>query len=145
MSLKDMSRIPSKRLLNFGLLLMFVVQLTACKGPTTQDLVGTWRVDYGKSKLTLTLRQDGTFEQVFETNSATSAVRRTGRWQLTDLEGPSVELKGALFVEDQTGVIDPKLSAAENAGWVLHVNQTFGHLSLTVNQDLGLYFERSPH
>ena len=141
-----MNRAPqnsNSRFVKFILFLLFVGQLTACREPIAQDLVGTWHVDYGNSQLTLKLNQDGTFEEIFQKKGETNTVRRIGKWELTEFEGPSVLLKGALFVEDQTGAIDSKLSASNNGEWILHVNQTFGHLSLTVSEDLGLYFEKS--
>lgn len=121
---------------------IFVVQSAACRKPAADNLIGTWQVDYRNSELTLTLNQDGTFEQVFEKKGESKAIRRKGKWELTELEGPSVLLNGALLVEDQTGDIDSKLSVNNNAGWVLHMNETFGHVTLTVNEDLGLYFEK---
>jgi hypothetical protein len=122
---------------------MFAGQLIACRKPTAHDLVGTWQVDYRTSKLMLTLNQDGTFEQVFQKKGDTNLIHRTGKWALTDFEGPSVDLTGALIVRDDDGMIDSELSAYKDGGWILHVNQTLGHLSLTVNEDLGLSFEKS--
>jgi hypothetical protein len=122
--------------------LIFVSQLAACRKSTAKDLIGAWQVDYGTSKLTLKLNADGTFEQLFQKEGEQNIVHRTGRWEMTDFEGPSVLLTGPLFVQDQTGAIDSKLSAAKDAGWVLHINQTFGNLTLTVSDDLGLYFEK---
>jgi hypothetical protein len=144
MSVQDESRNSRSRFLKLFAFLVFVVQLTACKAPTAQDVAGTWQVDYGNSKLTLTLNKDWTFEQVFQKKGEKNIVRRTGNWELTELEGPAVLLNGALFVQDETGAIDWKLSAGNKGGWVLHINKTFGHLSLTVNEDLGLYFEKTP-
>ena len=105
-------------------------------------MVGAWQVDYGSSKLTLRLNQDWTFEQLFQKKGETNIVRRRGKWELTDFEGPSIVLNGALIVRDDAGTLDSELSADNKGSWILHVNQTFGHLSLIVNEDLGLYFER---
>lgn len=142
MSAQGASRNSRPRFVRVVLLLVVVVQLTACRQPTAQDLVGTWQVDYDKSKLTLTLNHDGTFEQIFQKKGDTNAVHRVGKWALVDFEGPSVDLTGTLIVRDDNGMIDSELSAHKDAGWTLHVNQTFGHLSLTVSEDLGLYFEK---
>jgi hypothetical protein len=130
------------RRLGLPLILFVIAQLSACRKPATQDLVGRWQVDYGKSKLTLTLKSDFTFDEVFEKEGDAHAIRRSGTWQLTDMEGPAVYLKGPLILQDQTGEIDEKLSAGSDGGWVLHINQTFGHLNLVVNEDAGLYFEK---
>jgi hypothetical protein len=121
------------------LFLAFVPQLTACRKPTAQDLVGTWQVDYGTSKLTLTLRQDGTFEQRYQKRGESNLIRRDGKWELAEFEGPSVLLNGPLIVRDSDGTIE---SDDGKGGWVIHINKTFGHLGLAVNEDLGLYFEK---
>jgi hypothetical protein len=125
------------------LLLIAVGQLSACQKPTAQDFVGTWQVDYGQSKLTLTLKPDFTFDELFEKKGEANAIRRSGNWELTEFEGPAVLLSGTLFVQDQTSDIDEKLSASKDGGWVLHVNKSFGHLNLTVDEDSGLYFEKT--
>jgi hypothetical protein len=140
---REQLRNERRRPIGFFLLLIAIGQLGACREPTAQDLVGTWQVDYGKSKLTLTLKPDFAFDELFKKTGDAKAVLRSGTWKLTEFEGPAVLLIGTLFVQDQTGDIDEKLSAGRDGGWVLHINKTFGHLNLTVDEDSGLYFEKT--
>jgi len=113
--------------MKLALCLALVGQLTACRKPSAQDLVGTWEVAYANSKLKLKLNQDGTFEQLLEQKDKTTVLRRTGKWEMTDLEGESVVLNGALIVRDDTGTLE---SADRNGAWIIHVDWGFGRIRL---------------
>jgi hypothetical protein len=119
--------------------LILVGQLAACRKPTAQDVLGSWQVGFANSKLKLTLNPDGTFEEILEKKQDTS-VRRTGRWELTELEGESVVLHGALIARNYAGTVE---SDNRNGEWIMHVDRAFGRFRLLVNEDLNIYFERS--
>jgi hypothetical protein len=76
-------------------------------------------VAYANSKLKLRLNQDGTFEQLLAQKDNTAVLRHAGKWEMTDLEGESVVLKGALIVRDNTGTPE---SADGNEAWIMHVD-----------------------
>lgn len=97
-----------------------------------------WEVNYADSKLQLKLNSDGTFEQILQQRDK-NTIRRTGTWALTDLEGQSVLLNGALIVRDDRGTLE---SADTNGAWVIHIAGGFGNIRLPVNEDLGLYFDK---
>jgi hypothetical protein len=105
--------------MKLALCFALVGQLTACRKPSAQDLVGTWEVAYGNSKLKLKLNQDGTFEQRLQQKDKTTVLRRTGKWEMTDLESESVVLNGALIVRDDTGTLE---SGNSSGAWVMHVD-----------------------
>ena len=88
--------------MKLALCFALVGQLTACRKPSAQDLVGTWEVAYANSKLKLKLNQDGTFEQLLEQKDKTTVLRRTGKWEMTDLEGESVVLNGHALMDEPT-------------------------------------------
>ena len=119
--------------------LILVGQLAACRKPTARDVLGSWQVDFANSKLKLTLNPDGTFEEILEKKQDTS-VRRTGRWELAELEGESVVLHGALIARNYAGTVE---SDDRNGEWIMHVDRAFGRFRLPVNEDLNIYFERS--
>ena len=116
-----------------------VGQGTACRKPTAHDLIGSWKVNYTNSKVKLKLNSDRTFEQVLEQNGK-DTIHRVGKWELTDFEGPTVVLNGALIVRDDKGTLE---SADSNGAWLLHVESGLGTSRLTVNEDLGLYFTKT--
>src|SRR5882672_7367407 len=142
MSLESANRQSRHRFMKLALCLALVGQLTACRKPSAQDLVGTWEVAYANSKLKLKINQDGTFEQLLEQKDKTTVLRRTGKWEMTDLEGESVVLNGALIVRDDTGTLE---SADRNGAWIIHVDWGFGRIRLPVNEDLNLYLDKLKH
>jgi len=119
--------------------LILVGQLASCRKPTARDVLGSWQVNFANSKLKLTLNPDRTFEEILEKKQDTSVVHRTGRWELTELEGESVVLHGALIARDHAGTVE---SDDRNGEWIMHVDRAFGRFRLSVNEDLNLYFER---
>jgi hypothetical protein len=76
------------------LILISVMILAGCgpaflPGPTsrivsTNDLAGTWQytADYGKTTITLTIGQDGTFQQTVHPTGSTNTLSQSGRWTL---------------------------------------------------------------
>jgi hypothetical protein len=92
----------------------------------------------------LNRNEDGTFEQTFQLKGDPNVVRRAGKWELKEMEGETVLLYGALIIDDVTGKIDSELSKSEGA-WIMHVDSTFGRFRFPVNEDLGLYFEKTDH
>jgi hypothetical protein len=140
MSVKGRSRSSRNRLFNFLLCLTFAGQLTACRKPTADDLIGKWWFDHGKSTVALTLHEDGTFEEFFQKQGDTKTIRRTGTWEMTEFEGLSVQLKGALVERNTEGRID---SEDATGGWILRVDKSFSHFRLIASEDQGLYFEKS--
>jgi hypothetical protein len=139
MSLRSANRQSRHRFIKFTLCLALVGQLTACRKPNAQDLVGNWEVAYANSKLKLKLNQDGTFEQTLEQKDKTAVLRRTGKWEMADLEGESVVLNGALIVRDDKGTLE---SADSTGAWIIHIDWGFGRIRLPVNEDLNLYFDK---
>jgi|SRR5215813_10448314 len=127
------------RISSFVLCVVVVGYATACHQTTAQDLVGTWELNYAESKLKLQLNPDGTFEQVLQPKG-NPALHRSGKWELTDFEGPTVVLNGAFVVRDEKGTLE---SANDNGAWLVHVENGFGAPRLTVNEDLGLYFAKT--
>jgi len=127
------------RIASFFLCFGVVGYATACHKLTAQDLIGTWKVNYAESKLTLKLNSDGTFEQVLEQKDK-GVRRRAGKWELTDYEGPTVLLSGALVVRDENGTLE---SDDTKGAWLMHVERGLGATRLTVNEDLGLYFAKA--
>jgi hypothetical protein len=130
-----------KRLLAILIWLIFIGQITGCRKPTAQDMLGNWQVDFAKSSLKLKLNADGTFEETFENKENTHVVRRVGKWEMTELEGQSLVLNGPLVVRDN-GTVE---SYDSNGAWILHVDKAFGHIRMPVNEDLNLYFDKVPN
>jgi hypothetical protein len=140
MPVESPSRNSHNRLFNLLLCLTLVGQLTACRKLTADDLIGKWWFDYGKSTVALKLHEDGTFEEFFQKQGDTNTISRTGTWEMTEFEGPSVQLKGALVVRNTEGRIE---SDDPTGGWILRIDKSFSHFRLVASEDQGLYFEKS--
>jgi hypothetical protein len=119
---------------------LLCIAATGCHQPTDHDLIGNWEVNYEDSKLKLTLNPDRTFAQVVEPKGK-DVVRRNGRWELADLEGPCVVLNGALVLRDEkgNGTVEP---VGGNGAWIMHIESGITGTRLPVNEDLGLYFDK---
>jgi len=137
--MKGPSRNSRGGLFSLVLCLTLVGQSTACRKPTANDLIGAWHAHYGRFKLILKLHGDKTFDELFQRQDEANIVSRTGKWELTNFEGPSIVLKGALVVRDEVGTIE---SDDRNGGWILRVDKSLGHLRLIASEDQGLYLEK---
>jgi len=89
----------------------------------------------------LKLRRDGTYEQVFRSETDGKELMRSGTWEIKNLHGQRLVLHEPLIIEDDTGRIDEELSSS-SGDWILDVSWTPSGYRMPVNEDLGLYFDR---
>jgi hypothetical protein len=122
------------------LLLTLFGQLSACRKPTRDNLIGSYWIEDASYRMKLKLYGDGTFDQFFQKQVDGKTITRTGTWELTDFEGPSVLLKGALVVRDAVGTIE---SEDRKGGLILRIEKSFGHFRLISSEDQGLYLEKN--
>ena len=118
-------------------LAFFAVFSVACYPVTTSraKLVGRYEVDHDFGHEALTLRDDGTFEQVFVGPSG-AASRNSGRWEIVPrprLDGSGVRLRSAVVFSDPFGRRSADLKPVE---WTLSVQRIWGRLTLEFNPDL---------
>ena len=120
--------------------MVFIVQIAACRKPSTKDLFGSWQVDFANSKCKLKLNQDGTFEEILEKKEDTTAVRRTGKWERADYGGESVVLHGALVARNYSGTVE---SDDRSGVWILRIDRAYNRFRLVGNEDVNLFVERN--
>jgi hypothetical protein len=122
------------------------VSANGCRVFEKQELVGTYRADYGYGIEQLTIRSDGTYRQDFgETGQPPHQVNE-GRWEIRNRDGDfwdpqMLELQDALLVDFAGHRRDPPARAL----WAIPIRRGWtGRMKLPIFEDIGLEFEKLP-
>ena len=123
---------------------MLSILAVGCHGTVPREqLVGTYRVDYGYGTEQLTLRADGTYTQEFAAKGEALRPINQGRFDLKTgdfWDGQLLQLHDPVIVDDlgkQTAM------APFSGGWAMPVRKTpGGQPRFPINEDMGLEFNR---
>lgn len=122
------------------------VSTNGCRLAEKEELVGTYRADYGYGVEQLTIRSDGTYRQDFVESGQPLHQINEGRWAMRnsdDLWDPlTLELRDALLVDFGGQRRDP----AVRGSWVIPIRRGWwsGRVTLPIFEDIGLEFEKQP-
>src|SRR5687767_11449499 len=103
----------------------------------TSELSGDYSVRYKHGFEKLTLKTNGTFTQVFTPVGTAPSATNSGTWQFEKADG-AIVLRDVFEFDRQR-----ETQSLEKIVWQIRVAKRFGKVSLIINEDEGLEFDKS--
>jgi len=134
---------PKSSIFGLTACLCVLIYFVGCSVAITRNkVIGNYKVRYRYGTELLRLSADGKYSQVFVLDSTKAETRNTGTWEYKGGGEPQIILHNPLIVDDDFGKLSPTYSEPGRGMWILHPHSFLGKISLPVNEDLGLYFEK---
>jgi hypothetical protein len=103
------------------------------------ELAGTYKVRYQHGSETLLLHNDGTFRQVYTSLKDGGSTTNSGTWKF-DKADRAIVLRDVIEF-DQFG--EQENASPKRIVWRIRIAKWFGKLSLIINEDAGLEYEKA--
>ena len=114
-----------------------VLLAAGCGVSSTNELSGDYAVRYTHGLEKLTLKTNGTFTQLYTPAGSTLSATNSGTWEFRKADG-RILLRDAVEFEEKR-----EAQSLEKVVWLIRIEKRFGKVSLIINEDDGLDYDKS--
>lgn len=119
-----------------------LINLAACSAELERsDVVGEYQASYAFGVERLDLKADGSYVQSVTLQGQTAKTSHSGAWEYAASRN-RVVVHDPLQFADYFGKLNPDYAVPVTGTWNLTAEKTFGDVSLTWNDDLGVKFKK---
>jgi hypothetical protein len=115
--------------------------LCCCSQPSQKEIYGRYMLESPTGTEYLTMNQNGTYFQKYESKDGQVHLSQTNRWTYEPDEY-SIYFQDPLLIYDTTGKLNDPAHIQTEGMCGLVFTKEFGEIRININEDLGIYFKK---